>query len=254
MAFHLYEDTWETSTTTGTGAYTLAGAVGGWRAFSAQYANNDTCWYSAYDGTNFEHGIGTYNSGANTLSRTTVYRSTNSGAAVNWAAGTRNIVVAPLGVVLDSLLATGSTGYPKRTADNSWTYVADPLPIANGGTNYTGGAWTTYTATLTPNTGTITQGGSAAYLPIGKIVLFSIDVTVTATTGSPASFTIDLPVAVKRNVVVNGEEVASSGLVLHAQFTAGNTRSAVAIRDASGALRVPTVNDEYSFSGCYEAQ
>lgn len=122
MAFHLYEDTWETSTTTGTGDYILAGAVSGWRAFSAQYANADTCWYSAYDGSNFEQGKGTYNSGANSLTRTAVYRSTNAGAAVSWAAGTRNIVVAPLGVTMESLLAPGNTGYAKRTADNTWAY------------------------------------------------------------------------------------------------------------------------------------
>jgi hypothetical protein len=253
MAFHLYEDTWETSSTTGTAAYALGGALGGWRAFSAQYADSDTCWYSAYDGTSFEIGLGTYNSSSNTLSRTTIYRSTNGGAAVSWAAGTRTVVVTPLGVVMESIFAPGSTGYPKRTADNSWSYVADPLPVANGGTNYTGTAWTTYTATLTPNTGTITQGGSAAYLQIGKIVCFSIDVTVTATTGSPTNFDINLPVAVKRTCVIHGEEVASTGLVLHAQLAAGATKS-IAVRDATGTIRAPTVNDEYAFSGCYEAQ
>jgi hypothetical protein len=253
MAFHLYEDTWETSSTTGTGAYALGGAVNGWRAFSAQYANSDTCWYSAYDGTNFEVGLGTYNAGGNTLSRTTVYRSTNGGAAVSWAAGTRNVVAAPLGVVVESIFAPGSTGYPKRTADNTWTYVADPLPVANGGTNYTGGAWTTYTATLTPNSGSITQGGSSAYLQIGKIVFFSIDVTVTATSGAPANFNINLPVAPVRTVVISGEECANSGLVLHAKVTAGSTISSSSVRDATGAIRVPTLNDEYSFSGCYEA-
>lgn len=122
MAFKLYEDTWETSTTTGTGSYTLAGAVTGWRPFSAQYANSDTCYYSAYDGSNFEEGVGTFVSATPALARTTIYRSSNGGAAVNWAAGTRNIVVAPLGIVIESLLTPGNTGYAKRTADNTWAY------------------------------------------------------------------------------------------------------------------------------------
>jgi len=118
VAFHLYEDTWEQSTTTGTSAYVLAGAVAGWRPFSAQYSNTDTLAYSAYDGTNFEHGIGTYNSGANSLSRTTIYRSTNSNAAVNWSAGTRQIVVAPLGIMFEQFIAPGSTGYMRQTGVN----------------------------------------------------------------------------------------------------------------------------------------
>jgi len=122
VGFHLYEDTWETSTTTGTGTYTLGGAVPQYRAFSAQYANGDTCLYAAFDGTNFEMGIGTYS--ASTLARTTIYRSTNSNAAVSWSTGTRQVMVTPLGVSMEQLMTPGSTGYPRRTADNAWTYDA----------------------------------------------------------------------------------------------------------------------------------
>ena len=105
MAFHLYEDTWETTTTTGTSDYALAGAVTGWRPFSAQYAEGDTTWYSAFDGVNFEHGIATYHASTNTLTRGTVLRSTNGGATVAWAAGTKQITVAPLGVGLEQINA-----------------------------------------------------------------------------------------------------------------------------------------------------
>lgn len=122
MAFKLYEDTWETSTTTGTGTLTLAGAVASYRTFASQYTNADTTYYTIYDGTDFEHGLGTYTGG--TLARNTVYRSTNGGNRVNWGAGTRQVTVAPLGVVLDSLLTPGSTGTPRRTADNTWAYQA----------------------------------------------------------------------------------------------------------------------------------
>lgn len=126
MAFKLYEDVWETSTTTGTGNMTLAGAVAGWRTFASQYANNDTFWYSIYDGSNFEHGLGTFVSATPAIARTTVYRSTNGGAAVNWGAGTKQVVVTPLGVTLDSLMVPGSTGIPNRTADNTWAYKTAP--------------------------------------------------------------------------------------------------------------------------------
>ena len=109
MTFHLYEDTWETSTTTGTGDYVLGGAASGWRPFSAQYVDTNTTWYSAFDGINFEHGIGTYNSGPNTLSRTTVLRSTNGGNPVVWTSGVRHIVCAPLGIGIEQIVNTPGT-------------------------------------------------------------------------------------------------------------------------------------------------
>lgn len=90
MTFKLADRIKETTTTTGTGAYTLAGAVTGFRAFSAFCANADTTHYCCEDGTNWEIGLGTWNTG-NTLTRTTILASSNAGAAVNWGAGTKNI-------------------------------------------------------------------------------------------------------------------------------------------------------------------
>jgi hypothetical protein len=82
----------ETSTTTGTGTYTLLGAVGGFRAFS-DIGNANTCYYTAENGVDWEVGIGTYTLAGTTLARTTILASSNAGAAVNWTAGTRNIFV-----------------------------------------------------------------------------------------------------------------------------------------------------------------
>lgn len=93
----------ETSTTTGTGALTLAGAVTGFRAFSAVMTSpSDTCYYGieGVDGSGvptgeWETGLGTY-SAANTLTRTTVLESSNAGAAVNFSAGTKNVFMCAL--------------------------------------------------------------------------------------------------------------------------------------------------------------
>jgi hypothetical protein len=82
----------ETTTTTGTGAVSLLGAATGFRTFISAVGNGVQCYYTIEDGTNWEQGIGTVNSGTPpTLSRNTIIASSNGGAAVNWGAGTRNV-------------------------------------------------------------------------------------------------------------------------------------------------------------------
>lgn len=88
---------YETSTSTGTGSYTLAGAISGYRAFSAVCANGDTvrCFVEEVDGNGVPNGgweVGLYTWGTGgTLARTTIEASSNSNAAVSWNAGTRRI-------------------------------------------------------------------------------------------------------------------------------------------------------------------
>ena len=82
----------ETSTTTGTGTYSLAGTSTGFQTFVAGIGNGNQCYYVAEDGTNWEFGVGTVTDATpDTLARTTILASTNGGAAVNWGGGTRNI-------------------------------------------------------------------------------------------------------------------------------------------------------------------
>jgi hypothetical protein len=82
----------ETSTTTGTGTFTLAGAVTGFQTFSA-IGNGNTTYYAIVlqGGSEWEVGLGTYTSSGTTLSRTTVLSSSNSGSLVNFSAGTKNV-------------------------------------------------------------------------------------------------------------------------------------------------------------------
>ena len=90
MALVLKDRVKETTTTTGTGTYTLAGAVAGFEAFS-EIGNSNTTYYCCTDGTDFEVGIGTYTASGTTLARTTILQSSNSDNAVDWSAGTRTI-------------------------------------------------------------------------------------------------------------------------------------------------------------------
>lgn len=94
-----FDGVFESTTTTGTGALALAGALTGYQAFGAVLSVGDTCYYSlrAVDASGnltgqWEVGLGTY-SAANTLTRTTVLGSSNANAAVNFGAGTKYVAL-----------------------------------------------------------------------------------------------------------------------------------------------------------------
>lgn len=99
----------ETTTSIGTGALALAGAIPGYKTFGSVMAIADTCYYSieAIDANGaaageWETGLGTY-SAAGTLTRTTVSRSSSANAAVNFAAGTKRVWLAFIKVAFDQL-------------------------------------------------------------------------------------------------------------------------------------------------------
>jgi hypothetical protein len=104
MALVVNDRVKETSTTTGTGTFTLDGAVSGFETFSSAIGNTNTTYYAIVNGNGeFEVGLGTV--GAGTLSRDTIISSSNSDAAENFTAGTKNVFVtlpAAKAVILDS--------------------------------------------------------------------------------------------------------------------------------------------------------
>lgn len=84
----------ETTSTTGTGTLTLAGAVAGYQAFSV-LGDGATTYYALTDanGTAWEVGLGTYASSGTTLARTTVLDSSNSGSKITLTSGTHDVFV-----------------------------------------------------------------------------------------------------------------------------------------------------------------
>lgn len=95
MALVLADRIKETSTTSGTGTLTLAGAASGFRSFAA-VGNGNTTYYAIVDSTTgaWEVGIGTYTSTGTTLSRDTVYaNSLGTTAKINFAANAKDVFV-----------------------------------------------------------------------------------------------------------------------------------------------------------------
>src|SRR6056300_922479 len=123
MALVVNDRVKETSTTTGTGTFTLAGAVLGFETFSTAIGNTNTTYYSIVnENGEFEVGLGTV--GAGTLSRDTILSSSNSDAAVNFSAGTKDVfctLPASKAVILDSsgnIVANNGSNLTNLNADN----------------------------------------------------------------------------------------------------------------------------------------
>ncbi len=128
----------ESSTTTGTGTLTLGGAASGFQSF-AVIGNGNTTYYAIVDSASgaFEVGIGTYTSSGTTLSRDTVLESSNAGALVDFAAGSKDVfvtypaersVVGGMGYVENAATVTQSSTI---NAGNN-AISAGPVTIASG--------------------------------------------------------------------------------------------------------------------------
>ena len=143
MAFVIGDRVRETSITSGTGSFTLAGAVTGYQTFDAILDTNDTTYYTIADqsGANWEVGIGTFTAPA-TLARTTILSSSNGGSVVTFGAGTKDVFISlPASKTVQSFSA-GSTGLTPSTASFGAVSLAGTLVPANGGT----GTATAFTA------------------------------------------------------------------------------------------------------------
>jgi len=140
MAIVVKDRVKETTTTTGTGTLTLAGAATGFQAFSVIGDGNET-FYTITDGTDWEVGIGTYTLSGTTLSRDTILDSSNSGSAVNWGAGTKDVFVSyPAGRVathggggVGAVVVNATTVTENYTIDTGTNAVSvGPISLASG--------------------------------------------------------------------------------------------------------------------------
>ena len=200
MAFAVYDNIQESSTTTGTGDITVSGAVAGNKTLASRYSVGDTLPYAiktvdatGVPTTDWEVGIGTY-SAANTLSRTTVLSSSNSDALVNFSAGAKRVYVvftALQGGWIRERLAATRTYYVRTDGSDSNTGLA----------NTSGGAFLTIQKAINVASESLDLGGYEVIVNVADGT-YAGNVSMKALTGG-SSLSIIGNVTTPTNVVVS---------------------------------------------------
>ena len=241
MALIVADRVQETSTTTGTGSFTLAGAVTGYQTFASVLATADTTYYTIADqgGVNWEVGLGTFTS-PSTLARTTILSSSNAGSAVSFAAGTKSVFITyPAGrsVLSNSSgvvpVNVGGTGAATLTANNvilgnGTSAVQFVAPGTTGNVLTSNG--TTWAST-TPATGPATYVRTAFTATAGQTTF-----TVAYTVGAVEVFV--------NGILLNSADyTASNGtsVVLASACLVGDIVELIAISNGSLSLSAVTV-------------
>lgn len=135
MALVLADRVQETSTTAGTGALTLSGAVGGFQSF-AIVGNGNTCYYTIVDGTEWEVGIGTYSTTGPTLARTTVLsNSSGTTSPLSLSSAAKPVFLTYPSEKSVNLDASGNVSPLGTIASGTWQ--GSTVGVAYGGTGVT---------------------------------------------------------------------------------------------------------------------
>jgi microcystin-dependent protein len=206
MALVLKDRVKETTTTTGTGTLTLAGAATGFQSFSA-IGDGNTTYYCIVDSSAsaWEVGIGTYTSSGTTLSRTTILESSNSGSAVSFGSGSKDVFCTlpaekvanvPSGAVEFFAMNTAPSGWLKANgAAISRTTYAD-LYAAIGTTFGSGDGSTTFNVPDMrgyfprgwADDGSVDSGRSFGSTQLDQMQRITGSVTTNFPTGNAASY------------------------------------------------------------------
>lgn len=163
MALVVKDRVQETSTTTGTGTLTLAGAVTGYQTFSSAIGNTNTTYYAITNGSEWEVGLGTVDSG--TLSRDTVLESSNSGSLVNFSVGSKNVFCTyPAERAVDTAISQTLTNKTISGASNTLEHIGNSSLTnssitINGTATALGGSVSVGTITNVTGTAPISSSG-----------------------------------------------------------------------------------------------
>ncbi len=172
-------------------------------------------------------------------------RSSSIQGAVTIASSAVNCVVESEQVIGGTITNNSTTSWVR-----SGTKIVGPsvVPIID----YAGPAWTAFTATLTPDSGTISQVSDSSYQQSGKTINVTISEGLTVTSGAPTQVTVTLPIATKRGTTFVGREFGSSGNVIQVRWLAAATVSGP-IRKYDNSIWTPATGNGFSFNSVYEA-
>jgi hypothetical protein len=238
MALVLADRVKDTTTTTGTGSVTLSGSPpAGFQSFGAAIGNGNTTYYTISGGSQWEVGIGTYNSTGVVLNRDTVLSSSNSGNLVNFSAGDKDVFVtypAERSVNEDATgnvninitgsavtattatnLAAGAAGsVPYQTAANTTAFVATASGVLVGGT--TPSFSTTPTLTGTNFTAIPNAALTNSAVTVGTTAI-SLGATSTTLAGlTSVTLTQDPTLALQAATKQYVDTLAAEGISYHA--------------------------------------
>lgn len=230
----------ETTTTSGTGAITLAGAMAGFRAFSSVCSVGDTFYYAlqAVDANGnptgaWEVGLGTY-SATNTLTRTTVLDSSAAGAAISLSGTTQVWLDLPAALAKplapDARVAVYATNTSAQSIPSAtWTQITGWTSVKDT----SGGAWNASTGTFTaPVAGwySVTtniafannawtppqEGGLSLYLAGTQQFVTLFTMTASATINlSPGALSVDIYLNAGDTIVAKAYQGTSGALALY---------------------------------------
>ena len=178
----------ETTTTQGTGTITLSGSTfGGFQSFSSAIGEGNTTYYCIQNEGNFEIGVGTYSS--STLSRDTVFSSSNSDNRISIVGAAVVFCVVPSEKLLykdesNNTLFPTPTAFKRSDSGDYWQAFSTDVPsrvVSFYITESTDAQWkiglkTSSTDTVEPSYGYITakegfvevKGSALSYLNIGQ--------------------------------------------------------------------------------------
>jgi len=203
MALVINDRVKETTTTTGTGAVSLAGAVTGFETFAAGVGNSNTTYYAIVHQTaaEFEVGLGTLDGDSSDLTRTTVISSSNSDSAVDFAAGTKDVFCTiPASKLIFEDANNDATIGRNLTVTGDLTVSGDDITMA---TNTSGAALigdgTNFNPVAISGDISIAANGTAA---IGSGVVVNADINSSAAIAmSKTAFTAGTGVSLSTNTL-----------------------------------------------------
>lgn len=179
MALVVADRVQETTTTSGTGTLSLAGAVSGYQTFVSGVGSSNTTYYTIYDQSAqaWEIGIGTVTSGAPaTLSRDTVLaNSLGTTAKINLAGNVASVFCVYTAKKSVHLDAAGNAT-PLGTI-TSGTWQATPVGVAYGGTGVT---------TSTGANSVVLRDGNGNIVGVNNV---EVGLTTTASAGGTTALT-----------------------------------------------------------------